>query len=93
MTLNNSKFAVSLRAKIEHNKKLSLRKNRITNCLQKVHQELFTVIDIINKITENEEIYATIHVLRNFTTKYHEKWNDPEDENDLLNTAFCEDYF
>ena len=93
MTLNNSKFAISLRAKIEQNKKLSLRKNRITSCLQKVHQELCTVISIINQITEDEEIYATIHVLRDFTTKYHKKWNAPEDEKDLLNTAFCKGYY
>jgi len=105
MTLINSKFAVSLRAKIEQNKNLSLRKKRITNCLEKVNQEILTAMNIINQITEDEDIYEKYKNLKNFCIKFDKLWIKTDviyDNNvdnyyhindDPLNTAICEDYF
>jgi hypothetical protein len=105
MTLINSKFAVSLRAKIDQNKNLSLRKKRITKCLKNVNQEILTVKNIINQITEDEDIYEKYQHLKNFCIKFDKLWNKSDDiydnnvdnyyhiNDDTLNTAFCEDYF
>lgn len=92
MSSIKSNFAESLRNTIRKNNILS-RKTRINHCCKIVNNELVNLSNIMLDIIENEEIYKTIHVLRNFTDKYHEEWNVSKDNNDILNTAFCEDYF
>ena len=104
----NSKFAKSLLTKIEEGKILSLRKKRINNCLKKVQKELCTVISIMNKIHENEEIYQKYNIIKNFCNEFDNLWikssddndsvnyddtNDSNDTNDILNTGFCEGYY
>ena len=66
MSSINSKFAKSLRTKIEESKTLSSRKKRINACLKKVQKELLTVSSIMNQISENEEIYEKYNILNIF---------------------------
>lgn len=101
-------FAKSLLKKIEESKTLSKRQKRINNCLKKVQKELFIVIDIMKQITENEEMYQKINIIKNFCNEFDNLWlkssddndtvnyddsNDSNDSNDILNTGFCEGYF
>jgi hypothetical protein len=79
MTFINSKFAISLRAKIDQNKNLVMRKKRIINCLEKVNQEILTVKNIINQITEDEDIYEKYKHLKNFCVKFDKLWNKSDD--------------
>jgi len=95
----NSKFAKSLRTKIEESKILSSRKKRINACLKKVQKELLTVSCIMNQITENEEIYEKYDILNNFCIEFDNLWLKPSDGHsiicdgsndttDILNTGF-----
>ena len=100
----NSKFAKSLRTKIEESKNLSSRKKRINACIKKVQKELLTVSCIMNQITENEEIYVKYNNLNKFCCKFDELWPNSSDddsvnydisndENDPRDTGFCEGYY
>lgn len=90
----NSKFAKSLRTKIEESKTLSSRKKRINACLKKVQKELLTVSCIMNQITENDEIFEKYKILNNFCSKFDKLWlNTTDDENDPRDTGFCEGYY
>ena len=98
MSSINSKFAKSLRTKIEEGKTQSSRKKRINACLKKVQKELMTVSYIMNQITENEEIYEKYNILNIFCNEFDKLWPTPADDddyanydeqNDPLNTAFC----
>jgi hypothetical protein len=99
MSSINSKFAKSLRTKIEEGKTQSSRKKRINACLKKVQKELMTVSYIMNQITENEEIYEKYNILNNFCNEFDNLWfklydddsiiyDDSYDKNDILNTGF-----
>ena len=100
----NSKFAKSLRTKIEEGKTLSIRKKRINACLKKVQKELFTVICIMEQISDNQEIYDKYDILNNFCKEFDKLWIKPSDddsviydisndENDPRDTGFCEGYY
>jgi hypothetical protein len=100
----NSKFAKSLRTKIEESKTLSSRKKRINACLKKVQKELLTVSCIMNQITENDEIFEKYNILDNFCKEFDDLWFKPSnddsviydisnDENDPRDTGFCEGYY
>jgi hypothetical protein len=97
MSSINSKFAESLRTKIQKSKTPSSRQKRINDCLKKVQKELLTVSSIMNQITENEEIYEKYNILNNFCNEFDKLWltsSDDDDyanydeQNDPLNTAF-----
>ena len=99
MSSINSKFAKSLRTKIEEGKTQSSRKKRINACLKKVQKELMTVSYIMNQITENEEIYEKYNILNIFCNEFDNLWfklydddsiiyDDSYDKNDILNTGF-----
>ena len=99
MSSINSKFAKSLRTKIEEGKTQSSRKKRINACLKKVQKELMTVSYIMNQITENEEIYEKYNILNNYCNEFDNLWfklydddsiiyDDSYDKNDILNTGF-----
>ena len=99
----NSKFAKSLRTKIEEGKTLSIRKKRINACLKKVQKELFTVICIMEQISDNQEIYDKYDILNNFCKDFDKLWikssddsviyDISNDENDPRDTGFCEGYY
>ena len=104
MSSINSKFAKSLRTKIEEGKTQSSRKKRINACLKKVQKELMTVSYIMNQITENEEIYEKYNILNIFCNEFDNLWFNPanddyvnydvsNDENDPRDTGFCEGYY
>ncbi len=99
MSSINSKFAKSLRTKIEEGKTLTSRKKRINACLKKVQKELLTVSCIMNQITENEEIYEKYNILNIFCNEFDNLWFKTSDDdsviydvsnetNDILNTGF-----
>ena len=97
MSSINSKFAESLRTKIQKSKTLSSRQKRINDCLKKVQEDLNTLSCIMNQITENEEIYEKYFILNNFCNEFDKLWLTTADDddyaiydeqNDPLNTAF-----